>query len=170
MLQSLVVAAFALVVCLNAAIVLGAWGLLPAPSSRALALGTLAFSLLHAARSLGPRWALRFFAVSAVISWAYEQAGVATGLVYGKYHYTAVLGPKLGHVPVLIPLAWFAMIYPAYVIARLLVDDAAQAGSGNWRRHLWRAAIAGMVMTAWDLVMDPNLVQAAPPDTNATSQ
>lgn len=37
--------------------------------------------------------------------------------ISGTYHYPGMLGPKLGAVPVLIPLAWFMMIYPSYLIS-----------------------------------------------------
>jgi putative membrane protein len=117
----------------------------------------LLFSLFHAWYMLGGRHALIFFAITAVVSWAFEQIGVATGLIYGGYHYTALLGPKLGHVPLLIPLAWFMMIYPSYVIANLIADAAPTGTRGGLRRVIWLALLSGMVMTAWDLVMDPLL-------------
>jgi putative membrane protein len=72
----------------------------------------LAFSLWHASGALGPRLALVFFAITAVTIWVFEEVGVATGLVYGPYRYTSTLGPWIGSVPVLIPLAWFALVYP----------------------------------------------------------
>jgi len=53
------------------------------------------FSLCHAWYLLGGRHCLVFFTLAAVISWIFEEVGVATGLIYGPYHYTAVLGPKL---------------------------------------------------------------------------
>jgi putative membrane protein len=82
---------------------------------------------------------------------------VRTGLVYGPYHYSDMLGPKLGHVPVLIPLAWFMMIYPSWVTARALlrgVDTLRPAGMAAL------ALVAAMVMTAWDTVMDPGMAAA----------
>jgi putative membrane protein len=115
------------------------------------------FSLSHAWYSLGGRLTLAFFGLSAVISWAYEQVGVATGLVYGAYHYTDYLGVKLGHVPLLIPLAWFMMVYPSYVIANLVVERQA-TGTPRGTATLLRLACAGaVVMTLWDLVIDPIL-------------
>jgi len=115
------------------------------------------FSLTHAWYSIGGRLMLVFFGLSAFVSWAFEQAGVATGLVFGAYHYTDYLGPKLGNVPYLITLAWFMMIYPSYVIANLVMDGHAtgtRAGAG-WLVRL--AAVSAVVMTAWDLVVDPIL-------------
>ena len=115
------------------------------------------FSLVHAWYSLGGRLTLAFFALSATISWAYEQVGVATGLIFGAYHYTDYLGAKLGDVPLLIPLAWFMMIYPSYVIA-CLIAERRPTGTPRGLVPLVRlAALSAMVMTVWDLVVDPIL-------------
>ncbi|HEY5486115.1 MAG TPA: carotenoid biosynthesis protein [Candidatus Limnocylindrales bacterium] len=115
------------------------------------------FSLFHAWYSLGGRLTLAFFALSATISWVYEQVGVTTGLVFGAYHYTDYLGAKLGDVPLLIPLAWFMMIYPSYVIAGLAVERR-PTGTPRGAAALVRlAAISAVVMTVWDLVVDPIL-------------
>lgn len=119
------------------------------------------FSLSHATLALGWRHSLIFFAVSAVISWGFEQAGVATGAIYGPYHYTNQLGPKLGHVPLLIPIAWFMMIYPSYIMANLIADGESIGSRGRWPRLLMLALLSAMVMTAWDLVVDPLLSRAA---------
>jgi uncharacterized membrane protein len=115
------------------------------------------FSLCHAVGALGGRHAAVFFVLSAVVSWVFEQAGVATGAVFGPYHYTDALGPKLGDVPVLIPGAWFMMIYPSYVIAGLLADGRPFGTRGGWRRVAWLALVGAAVMTAWDVVVDPIL-------------
>ena len=115
------------------------------------------FSLTHAWYSLGGRLTSMFFGLSAVVSWAFEQLGVATGLVFGAYHYTDYLGPKLGHVPYLIPLAWFMMIYPSYVIANLILDRHATGTRAGVSRLVGLAAVSAVVMTAWDLVVDPIL-------------
>jgi putative membrane protein len=112
------------------------------------------FSLFHAWYALGWRHSLAFFGLSAVISWGFEQVGVATGAIYGAYHYTDVLGAKLGHVPLLIPLAWFMMIYPSYIIANLLVGGRPLLSRPGFGRIVWLALVNGMVMTAWDLSVD----------------
>jgi uncharacterized membrane protein len=120
-----------------------------------------ACSLAHAWYSLGGRHTLVFFGLSAVIAWVYEQVGVATGLVFGAYHYTNYLGARLGDVPLLIPLAWFMMIYPSYVIANLALERrpiGTPAGMGPLIRL---AAASAVVMTIWDLVIDPILSGAA---------
>ena len=115
------------------------------------------FSLFHAWYSLGGRLTLAFFAISATISWAYEQVGVTTGLVFGAYHYTDYLGARLGDVPLLIPLAWFMMIYPSYVIAGMVVRGRPTGTPPGARALVQLAAASAVVMTAWDLVVDPIL-------------
>jgi uncharacterized membrane protein len=115
------------------------------------------FSLTHAWYSIGGRLTLVFFGLSAVVSWAFEQVGVATGMVYGAYHYTDYLGAKLGHVPYLIPLAWFMMIYPSYVIANLLVEGRPTGTRSGFSQLIRLAAVSAVVVTAWDLVVDPIL-------------
>jgi uncharacterized membrane protein len=113
------------------------------------------FALLHAARREGWTGALRLLGLVFGISLLFESVGVATGWVYGPYHYTQKLGPLfLGLVPYLIPVAWFMMSYPSFVIADRIVPADWKGG----RRLLAVAAVGGLVMTAWDLVMDPVMV------------
>ncbi len=115
------------------------------------------FSLTHAWYSIGGRLTAAFFLLSATISWGYEQVGVVTGLVFGAYHYTDYLGSRLGEVPLLIPLAWFMMIYPSYVTANSIVEGQPTGTPGGPWRLLRLAAASAVVMTAWDLVVDPIL-------------
>jgi uncharacterized membrane protein len=115
------------------------------------------FSLFHSMYYLGWRHSIAFFILSAVVSWLYEEIGVITGCIYGAYHYTDMLGMKLGHVPVLIPLAWFMMIYPSYIIANLIAGDNPIEKRDNFFRILWLSFFSAMVMTAFGLVIDPVL-------------
>ena len=115
------------------------------------------FALLHGAVTMGWRRILLLVALTFGISLAFESVGVATGLIYGPYHYTDQLGPKfLGLVPYLIPLAWFMMLYPSFLIAFRLIPENWQPG----RRGLAVSALGAVVMTAWDLAMDPFMVKA----------
>jgi putative membrane protein len=80
---------------------------------------------------------------------------VRTGLVFGRYHYSDMLGFKLDVVPVLIPLGWFMMIYPSWGVAQALLRGV------DVRRPLGMAAlalIAALAMTGWDMVMDPPMI------------
>ena len=116
------------------------------------------FAFLHAGYSLGWRRALIFLGISFGISLLFESLGVATGYVYGPYHYTDSLGPKfLELVPYLVPLAWFMMMYPSLVIAERLLPAQTQWKSELLRR-LAAAGLGGVIMTAWDLALDPLMV------------
>jgi uncharacterized membrane protein len=131
-------------------------GIAPARVATPLvALTGFTFAILHAARREGWSGALRLLALVFGVSLLFESVGVATGWVYGPYHYTDKLGPKfLGLVPYLIPVAWFMMSYPSFVIADRLIP----AGRKRWQRILSVAAVGGLVMTAWDVIMDPVMV------------
>ncbi len=112
-----------------------------APSRLMTPLTTLVgftFALLHAGQREGWLRALRLLALVFAISLLFESVGVATGLVYGPYHYTLKLGPLfLGLVPYLIPVAWFMMSYPSFVIADRFVPTT----WGRWPRLLAVAAM-----------------------------
>jgi uncharacterized membrane protein len=122
------------------------------------------FSIFHAAYVLGWRHTLVFFGITVAVSWSYEDVGVATGLIYGSYHYTNALGLKLGHVPIIIPIAWFMMIYPSYIIANLIRSGRLMMRENNNNNShtpllqiLWLSFLSAVIITAWDLVVDPYL-------------
>jgi putative membrane protein len=131
------------------------------------------FSVFHAAYVLGWRHTLLFFGITVAVSWSYEHVGVETGLIYGAYHYTDALGLKLGHVPIIIPIAWFMMIYPSYIIANLIAGGRQKVmmirgnksnSNNNYSNNrttllqiLGLSFLSAVIMTAWDLVVDPYL-------------
>jgi uncharacterized membrane protein len=115
------------------------------------------FALTHCIALEGVKRTAAFFAIAAVVSYAMEEVGVRTGLVYGAYHYSDLLGAKLGHVPIIIPLAWFMMIYPSWMVARKLLEGVDTRSVPGLTAL---AAIAALVMTAWDVVMDPGMAAA----------
>lgn len=88
------------------------------------------------------------FAFVAVATLLIEAVGTATGLPFGRYVYTDLLQPQLLHVPLLIPLAWFMMLPPAWAVARRFYD-----------RPVMFAAVSAVALTAWDLFLDPQMVQ-----------
>ncbi|MEP6991984.1 MAG: carotenoid biosynthesis protein [bacterium] len=116
-------------------------------------LGAIA-GLVHAASRLGWRRALAIFAAAFGISLSAELAGTTFGYPFGPYSYTTQLGYLIGgRVPFNIPTSWFFMLYASLAICGRLLrpDDSAR---GRWR---W-AAMAALVLTAWDVSMDPAMV------------
>lgn len=126
------------------------------PLTPIVTLSSFMFTLFHAGQREG--WKRMPLLVALIIAAGlfFESLGVATGLVYGPYHYTNQLGPKfLGLVPYLIPVAWTMMIYPSLVIAEVTVPET----WSGLKRGLAVAALSGLIMTAWDVAMDPMMVQ-----------
>jgi putative membrane protein len=116
--------------------------------------GALA-GILHAMGRLGVRTALTIFAVSFTVSLGSELLGTYTGLPFGVYGYTSLLGYKiLDLVPFNIPTSWFFMLYASLAICGRLL----QAKDDNVSRWWW-ALMAGVVLTAWDVSMDPAMVK-----------
>jgi len=115
--------------------------------------------LFHAGIMLGWRRALAFFGLTFVISLAFEYVGVKTGFIFGHYHYTDVLDPKLfGTVPLVIPMAYFMVIYPSYMMANLIARSRVTGSPAGISGLLLVSLLTALIMTAWDLVMDPVMV------------
>jgi len=104
-------------------------------------------SASHALIARGLLWALGWFVISAGFGFAVEVLGTRTDLPFGDYAYADRLGPMLAGVPVIIPLAWAMMSYPALLAARRLV-----------RGPLATAIVAAVALAAWDLFLDPQMV------------
>lgn len=155
LLRLVTVLLFAIMICVIGIAMIRPWIYIPNIGNIPFTLFFTAFALTHAAATLGPRRAAWFFALAAAISWCFEEVGVATGLIYGSYHYSAMLGARLGFVPILIPLAWFMMLYPSWRVAQTLMPRP--SASTRWPFLLAQSAVAAMVMTAWDAVMDPGM-------------
>ena len=66
---------------------------------------------------------MAFAVICLVVSNVFENIGVATGFPFGPYHYTDVLGPKLGYVPLMIGPAYLGVGYLSWVLATVLVGD-----------------------------------------------
>jgi uncharacterized membrane protein len=116
-------------------------------------LGAIA-GLLHAASRLGWRASLWIFVVGFTISLASELTGTTTGYPFGPYSYTTQLGFLIGgKVPFNIPTSWFFMLYASLAICGRVL----RAGDDSRTRWRW-AAVAALVLTAWDVSMDPAMV------------
>jgi uncharacterized membrane protein len=114
------------------------------------------FSLVHSLYALGWRRVAWLFCLTFVISLAFEYIGVKTGQPFGRYYYSNVLGPKIADtVPLIIPFAYFMMLYPSHVIVNLILDGKPVSRARTWPWMLVAALLTGLVMTAWDLTTDP---------------
>jgi uncharacterized membrane protein len=104
-------------------------------------------SVSHALRSRGLRAATALVVTATLGGFAVEAVGVATGFPFGTYDYSGRLGPKLLGVPLIIPLAWTWMAWPAWLAALRLTSSRTA-----------RIALAACGLAAWDLFLDPQMV------------
>ncbi len=119
-------------------------------------LGAVA-ALLHVGARLGWPRAVRLFLIGSAVALGAELLGTSTQLPFGEYHYTPLLGYRvLGLVPFPIPISWFYMIVGSLtMVGRLMV-----ARDDNATRWRW-ALVAGAILVAWDVSMDPAMVKTA---------
>jgi uncharacterized membrane protein len=124
------------------------------PTRRALAsvvvTGLCATTGAATNRLWGPRRTAGALGAIAVGTGLVERIGTATGVPFGGYAYTGRLRPHIGGVPVIVPLAWFAMAVPAREAAHAALADHSTPA----RRIIGGAA----ALTAWDLFLDPQMV------------
>ncbi|MDB4879590.1 MAG: putative rane protein [Gemmatimonadetes bacterium] len=115
-------------------------------------LGAIA-GVVHAASRLGWRTTLWIFASSFALSLGAELAGTTTGYPFGPYSYTTQLGYLIGgRVPFNIPTSWFFMLYASLAICGRFMSPLGATAKWRW------AAVAALVLTAWDVSMDPAMV------------
>jgi uncharacterized membrane protein len=74
-----------------------------------------------------------------------ERFGAQTGKMFGEYQYSPILKPQVVGVPAIVPLAWFAMAVPARETAVAV-------------NRPWRIPLGALLLTAWDLFLDPQMV------------
>lgn len=113
----------------------------------------LCFIACHMVLRLGGVRALGFASATLLVSWMAEHYGVATGLIFGAYSYSDDMLPKImDNVPYQVIVTWSAMIYLCYVIADRVADRFAVVGGA---RLITVAGLTGVVMTSWDIALDP---------------
>ena len=95
----------------------------------------------------GARRAWLVTVVIVVIAWLIDYVGHTSGILLGKYAYTALLQPQLGDVPLLIPFAWLMMLPPAWAVARRITAH-----------RVGFVLVSALAFTAWDLFLDPQMV------------
>jgi uncharacterized membrane protein len=110
------------------------------------------FALVHGARIYGARGILFFAALCLGVGTLFESLSLRTGIPFGYYKFTALMGPKLFDLPVLLALAYVGMGYLSWVLAVVILDCQNKPLSG--RKIFLLPLAASFVMTAWDLSME----------------
>jgi uncharacterized membrane protein len=121
-------------------------------------LGAIAVSI-YSFRTLGLRNWLTFLIASVGISLTSELLGTSTGFPFGGYSYLSGLGTKIADlVPFTIPLSWFYMGMVCFLLANTILREGK-----HWMQRVEAIALAAMMLTSWDFVLDPAMSQAQYP-------
>jgi carotene biosynthesis associated membrane protein len=104
-------------------------------------------SATHAAVWRGAAWAGAYVVIAVGTGLAVEAIGVDTGYPFGSYDYADSLGPELLGVPIVIPLAWAMMAYPALIAARTLCTG-----------RVTTVVVGAVALASWDVFLDPQMV------------
>lgn len=117
---------------------------------------------LHGYLSLGLRSITLFFVPAVALSLGSELLGTSTGFPFGHYAYLSGLGYKIaGLVPFTIPLSWFYLGFSAYLLAYSGLRVALRRWEmKDFTLRLLAVVTGSILLTAWDLVLDPAMSQA----------
>lgn len=89
-----------------------------------------------------------FMIIAFVIGFGIEAIGVATGVVFGDYTYSNILGPKLLATPLIIGINWLILIYASGTIVSVIPGS-----------NVLRAIVGAVLMVVLDLVIEPVAVK-----------
>ncbi len=106
---------------------------------------------------IGMRRTVIVATVAFLVTLGAELFGVYSGFPFGVYSYSGRLGYKvLDLVPYNIPTSWFYMLVCCLAMCARLLPAA-----DDFKGRLWWAFNCGLLLTAWDVVMDPAMVKTA---------
>lgn len=120
--------------------------------------GLYAVCVWHSAKVRGAARTITFFVLCAVLAFVAEALGDNFGLIFGRYHYTAALGPRLVGVPVLIVFTWGTIVYCGYCLVGWL-SGTDHLPPQRWPLRIGRALLLGLgtgfIAAGFDLMADP---------------
>jgi carotene biosynthesis associated membrane protein len=106
-----------------------------------------AASASHAWITRGGLWTAGYLIISLGLGLLVEAIGRSTGFPFGEYDYTDSLGVKLLGVPLVIPLAWAMMAYPALLAAQRLTHS-----------RIGVTILGAWLLATWDVFLDSQMV------------
>lgn len=112
----------------------------------------------HSAKVRGALRTATFFGLAAVLAFVAEALGDNFGLIFGNYHYTGALGPRLLGVPVLIIFTWGTIVYCGYALVTWLTHrEVAEHPGVGYRvtRAVLVGLATGLIAAGFDLMVDP---------------
>jgi len=113
-------------------------------------------TIIHMIRTLGIRNSAFFATISISIGFFAEYIGVMYGIPFGKYYYTETMFfPKIGPIPIIIPIMWMVLTYLAYSITNFIFSKEISTHSISARSLILFSTLDGLCTTSFDLIADP---------------
>lgn len=111
------------------------------------------FAIVHGGIRYGYRGITEFVALCLFVGGVFEIVGISTGIPYGSYYFTNVMGAKLFGIPILLALAYVGMGYLSWVLGVILLERPRVSWRGIEVVRL--PLLATVIMVSWDVCMDP---------------
>ena len=92
------------------------------------------FALIHGSLCYGTPAGLAFPLICLANAGIFEMASLRTGFPFGHYYFTAVMGPKIAGLPLLLALAYVGMAYLAWTLSRLILGIQNRGNAPNRSR------------------------------------
>lgn len=109
------------------------------------------FALAHGRLLYQSKGILVFTVICLGVSGISESLSLRTGVPFGSYYFTDVMGPKISGLPILLVLAYLGMAYCSWVLS-LLITGRSRPIAGV--RTISIPLLASFVLLAWDLSME----------------
>ena len=122
------------------------------------------FCFFHSLIGLGWLNAIIYLVLVIICSWIWEELGVLTGIIFGKYEYTALIPYHISKVPLEVPFSWYIFLYISFCISDIIVNTRLHARQRESlpkpiKLRIFEAILVslftGAVAVGWDVVSDP---------------
>jgi len=145
-------------ICIGVLMSLPQGTFLPGPGTAIHATTMLLMCVVHGVYCFGAYQSIGFFITAMIVEWSFEQANISFGgFIFGKVIYNdELLGPKLGDVPIFVPVGIYFMCWPSYVMGNIIMHQKVVVlKEDSIFQLIWRCFIYSMIHTAWSLAIDP---------------
>ena len=115
----------------------------------------LALCIFHAGKMFGWKSSLKMMLIGYVVAYCLEEIGVHTGLIFGHYHFTRLMGPKLDVIPIALVCLWVTLLYIAFIVTNLLLDGSPLPKKYDVKHLVFTSAVSALVVTTFDIEADP---------------
>jgi putative membrane protein len=110
------------------------------------------FAVIHASVIYRIRGMLIFALTCVLVAGTSETLSLRSGIPFGHYNFTEVMGPKFFDLPPLLVLAYLGIGYCSWILAVLILRQHRRPIRGIWTIAV--SALASFVMMVWDVSME----------------